>query len=245
MQAFALALIFPHPMIRAQNVLVAPGSTSAATYKISGTIVSALDGTPLGLARVSLADAKNRDQSVWMITSENGHFEFSSIPAGKFSLEGGKKGFLSATYQQHEQFSTAIVTGAGLNTENLILRLSPLSMLSGKIVDESGDPVRTARVVVYVESHNAGVNRIRPACYDETDDQGYYECRRWLRGTITSASPRSLGTPCIPLPRTSTALATRRRAWRGRWTLRIRQLFTTARPTVMAPRLFPSMATNA
>jgi hypothetical protein len=175
-QAFALALIFPHAMIRAQNVLVAPGSASAATYKVSGTIVSALDGAPLGLARVSLADAKNRDQSVWVITSENGHFEFSSIPAGKFSLEGAKKGFLSATYQQHEQFSTAIVTGAGLNTENLTLRLTPLSMLSGKIVDESGDPVRTARVMVYVESHNAGVNRIRPACYDVTDDQGYYEC---------------------------------------------------------------------
>ena len=67
------------------------------------------------------------------------------VPAGKFSLEGAKRGFMGAGYQEHEQFSTAIVTGAGFNTENLVLRLMPLGLLAGRVFDESGDPVRNAQ----------------------------------------------------------------------------------------------------
>ncbi len=73
-----------------------------------------LDGAPLGKARVSLVDTANPANAAWIITSENGRFSFESIPAGKYALEGERRGFLSANYEQHEQFSTAIVTGAGL-----------------------------------------------------------------------------------------------------------------------------------
>jgi hypothetical protein len=130
---------------------------------------------PLGKARVSVFDTSNPADAVWMITSENGRFEFDSLKPGKFSLQGAKRGFIRAAYEQHEQFSTAIVTGAGFDTENLVLRLTPLALLGGKVIDESGDPVRNARVMVYVENHQAGMNRITPANNDSTDDQGSYE----------------------------------------------------------------------
>jgi hypothetical protein len=67
------------------------------------------------------------------------------------------------------------VTGAGFDTENLVLRLTPLALLGGKVIDESGDPVRNARVMLYVENHQAGMNRITPANNGSTDDQGSYE----------------------------------------------------------------------
>ena len=110
-----------------------------------------------------------------MITSENGHFEFGSLKPGKFSLQGAKRGFIPAAYEQHEQFSTAIVTGAGFDTGNLVLRLTPLALLGGKVIDESGDPVRNARVMLYVEDHQAGMNRITRAGNGLSDDQGSYE----------------------------------------------------------------------
>jgi hypothetical protein len=110
-----------------------------------------------------------------MITAENGHFEFSSLAAGKFSLEAAKRGFSSAGYQQHGQFTTAIVTGAGFTTENLVLRLTPLALLRGLVIDEAGDAVRDARVSLYVESHRSGFNRIVRNGSTSTDDQGSYE----------------------------------------------------------------------
>jgi len=159
-RAATLVWLFSSVVVRAQNASGNQGAAPEMAYRISGTIVSAVDGRPLGKARVSLVEATNRVRAVWMITAENGHFEFNSVPAGKFALEGAKRGFLTAGYQQHEQFSTAIVTGAGFNTENLILRLMPLGLLAGRVIDEAGDAVRNAQVRLYVESHRSGFNRI-------------------------------------------------------------------------------------
>jgi hypothetical protein len=171
----ALSLLPASGLVRAQSTGPDRNTTPDAKFKIAGTIVSSLSGTPLGKARVSLIDTRNPSNVLWMITSENGHFEFSSVTSGKFSLEGAKRGFMAGAYDQHEQFSTAIVTGAGFNTENLVLRLTPLALLGGRVIDELGDPVRNARVMLYVENHGEGMNRIARAGNGSTDDQGSYE----------------------------------------------------------------------
>jgi len=170
-----LTLLQSCALLRAQSAPPDRSATPDAKFKVAGTIVSSLSGTPLGNARVSVFDTSNPADAVWMITSENGRFEFGSLKRGKFSLQGAKRGFVRAAYEQHEQFSTAIVTGAGFDTENLVLRLTPLAFLGGKVIDESGDPVRNARVMLYVENNQAGMNRITPADGGSTDDQGSYE----------------------------------------------------------------------
>ena len=88
-----------------------PPASKAPDFKIAGTVVDAMTDAPLAQARVSLADTKNRATVMQLVTSDNGRFEFSNVPSGKFSLQGAKRGYLSAAYDQHEQFSTAIVTG--------------------------------------------------------------------------------------------------------------------------------------
>ncbi|HWY59302.1 MAG TPA: carboxypeptidase-like regulatory domain-containing protein [Terriglobales bacterium] len=148
---------------------------SATSLRIAGTVVSSTGGNPLARARVVIADATNPQNRQSMITSEDGRFEFKSVPPGKYSLQGAKRGFISAGYDEHEQFSTAIVTGAGFDTANLILRLAPSAVLSGKILDEFGDPVRHAAVSLYREDRSAGVGRILKFRADSTDDQGVYE----------------------------------------------------------------------
>jgi uncharacterized protein (DUF2141 family) len=170
-----LTVLHSCALLCAQSSLPDRSAPQDAKFKIAGTIVSSLTRTPLGKARVSLFDTANPADTLWMITSDNGHFEFGSLKPGKFSLQGAKRGFIRAAYEQHEQFSTAIVTGAGFDTENLVLRLTPLALLGGKVIDESGDPVRNARVTLYAENHQAGMNRITPAGGASTDDQGSYE----------------------------------------------------------------------
>jgi hypothetical protein len=174
-RVLGLILLHSCALLRAQSSPPAQSAIPDAKFKIAGTIVSSLTGTPLGKARVSLFDTGNPANEVWMITSENGRFEFGSLKSGKFSLQGAKRGFIPAAYEQHEQFSTAIVTGADFNTENLVLRLTPLALLGGKVIDESGDPVRNASLILYLENHQAGMNRITPADNASTDDQGSYE----------------------------------------------------------------------
>jgi protocatechuate 3,4-dioxygenase beta subunit len=160
-------------------------------YRIAGTVVNARSGSPLARSRVTIVNAKNRQSVRSVITSDDGRFEFH-VPAGKYSLGGAKRGFITASYNQHDQLSSAIVTGADIDSENLVLRLAPNAVLTGKVLDEFGDPVRHAQIMVYRESHSQGVSRFFPSGSASTDDQGRYEVTPLDEGTYfvsAKASP--------------------------------------------------------
>ena len=171
----ALTLFFSCPLLAAQNPPVDQRANNEAKFKIAGTVVSSLTGSPLSQARVTLVDTADRRNSAFIITADNGRFTFAPLGRGKYALEGARRGFIPAAYEQHEQFSTAIVTGIDFNTENLVLRLTPLAQLSGKVIDETGDPIRKANVTLYMENHQAGMKRTVAVDADSTDDEGYYE----------------------------------------------------------------------
>jgi protocatechuate 3,4-dioxygenase beta subunit len=173
--AFGMVLSHSLPIFAAQSSSALPSQSSDTTFRIVGTIVNAIGGNPLARARVTIVDAKNRQKAQWMISSDDGRFDFKQISPGKYSLQGAKRGFIPAFYDEHEGFSTAIVAGAGLDTEHLVLRLDPSAMLSGKILDELGEPVRQATVSLYREDRQVGVGRIIKFRVSMTDDQGGYE----------------------------------------------------------------------
>ena len=158
-----------------------PPRSAPAGYRISGIVVSKIDGHPLDRVRVLLRDSKTRKDAESLITSEDGKFTFEHLSASKYSLEGLKIGFVSAAYEQHDQYSTAIVTGAGLDTENLVLRLSPETIIAGRVIDEAGEPVRHAVVMLYRSDHSQGADQIHMFTSAQTDDLGAYE--------LTSLSP--------------------------------------------------------
>lgn len=148
---------------------------AAASCRIAGILVSASDGHPLSGGRVILANVKDRRASKSVITKEDGGFSFAGLDAGKYSLGALRRGFVPGGFDQHGLFSTAIVTGAGLDTEHLLFRLTPQSYIAGQILDENSDPVRQAIVRLYREDREDGVNQIVPSRSSMTDDLGMYE----------------------------------------------------------------------
>ena len=153
----------------------AGGAKTIGAFRVEGVVVSAKTGAPLAQARVTLVSTKNSREALWMVTHEDGRFEFSGLIAGKYSLQGARRGYISAAYDQHEQFSTAIVTGGEFDTKNLTLRLVPMATLTGSVIDENGEGVRDAQVRLYGESHVSGTTRIIFLRATGTDDQGTFE----------------------------------------------------------------------
>jgi len=185
-------------LIAVQTAAVAQAATNsragdnADAYRIAGTVVSKTDGHLLANARVTISDTKNLQKVEFVITSEDGKYEFKGLPPGKYSLTGRKRGFIPSAYDAHEQFSTAIVTGAGLDTEHLELKLAPDAVVAGKVLDEAGEPVRGARVTVYYDDHGEGISQIHPFRGAQTDDLGVYEITPLRPGTYflsVSAKP--------------------------------------------------------
>jgi Carboxypeptidase regulatory-like domain len=180
--------------VAAQNTTATPqqNPASGAGYKIGGTVVNAITGAPLARANISLADTRNRARMVSVLSSDNGHFEFTELGEGKYSLQGSRGGYLTSSYEQHEQFSTAIVTGAAFATDNLVLRLMPMATILGHVLDEAGEPARDAQVRLFVEEHSTGTSRVSGTRGVSTDDRGYFDIGALSPGTyFLSVSAKS------------------------------------------------------
>jgi hypothetical protein len=189
--ACGLTLLHSSTAFAAQSSGAEQAESPIASFRIAGTIVNAIGGNPLARARVSILDAHNPKNTQSLITAEDGRFAFRVSP-GKYGLQGARRGFITATYDQHEDYSTAIVTGDVFETEHLVLRLAPSALLSGKLLDESGDPIRHATVSLYREDRREGIGRILKFQTAATDDQGAYEFANLDAGTYfvsTTSSP--------------------------------------------------------
>ena len=156
---------------------------AAASYRIAGRTVSAADGHPLEGATVLIVNTKTQKPVASTLSGEDGGFAFTDLRADKYSLQAVKTAYLTSAYDQHENFSTAIVTGAGLDTESLVLRMTPAAILSGRVTDESGDPVRGVSVRLHRENRDEGRSRITQFRNTQTDDLGAYEITSLPPGT--------------------------------------------------------------
>src|ERR1700730_9816899 len=112
-------------------LLQAPSSPqNASNFRVTGTAVDAVSGAPVKEAEVFFT----RGQTTFTaLTQPDGLFVFEHLEAGKYSLSARGKRYELQAFNQHENFSTAIVAGADQNTENLVFRLTPNASVSGQV----------------------------------------------------------------------------------------------------------------
>jgi hypothetical protein len=156
--------------------LPAPAQSPHTEYRVAGTVVSSIDNHPLQHATVDLLEPGDETRPVLQTTTsdEYGHFAFIGVPAGNHVLRGELHNYLRTEYEEHEGFTTGIVTGAGVDTESLILKLNPESVIAGSVHDETSDPVERALLYLLTDS-NAGDGRLSLARNASTDDRGRFE----------------------------------------------------------------------
>ena len=153
-----------------------PASKPATSYRIAGTVVNAASGEPVRRATVAMLSESDRQTVASVETDNEGRFSLDGLAAGKYPLTASKRGFLTAFYDEHYGYHTAIVTGADQETGSLVFRLVPGAVLHGVVTGDGGDPVEGAKVMLFVKPHNHNPGaRITQAGEAATDDTGAYE----------------------------------------------------------------------
>lgn len=152
---------------------------AAGGYRIAGRVVNAVTGEPVRRATVA-ALAEDSSQIVRSVQSDaDGGFVLESLPAGKYPLTASKRGFITAFYDEHDDFNSAIVTGDGQDTSHLVFRLSPGAVLRGVVTADGGDPVENAGVSLYkrqaASGEGAASGQVTPFETTTSDDTGAYE----------------------------------------------------------------------
>jgi hypothetical protein len=145
---------------------------------ISGVVLSALGGQPLEGADVTLLDAKSGTLLAETTSDGEGRFAFSRLADGKYSLRATHRGYIASAFDEHDGFSTAIVTGEGQASTGLRFSIKPLAVIYGTVTDESGDPVQQAQVSLFRQDERNGTGKIVRASATVSDDLGNYEFPR-------------------------------------------------------------------
>ena len=162
-------------------LVLVPGSRAQQANqsgRISGKVVDALSGAPLTRCSVEIEPTDDRGASRSMETGGDGLFAFDGVAEGKYRLSASKRGYLPQAYEQHDNFSTAIVVRSGLQSEGLIFKVIPQAVITGVVTDEHGDPVRRAQVRLYKDEDRAGIRSTVQRQNAMTDDRGVYELAR-------------------------------------------------------------------
>lgn len=149
------------------------------TAVIRGQIVSADTGAPIRRAQVRISSPEARESRV-AATDAQGRFEVKELPAGRYTINASKAGFVTLQYGQRRpsESGTPIELGNGQALDKLTIALPRGSVLGGRITDEFGEPVANASVIAMRYSYAGGGRRLTAApgsnSRDTTDDQGHY-----------------------------------------------------------------------
>jgi hypothetical protein len=108
----------------------------------------------------------------------HGHFTVTLPSAGSWRLTATARGFVSQAYDAHPPYASAIVLTPEAPTKDLEFRISPEASIVGVVLDEAGEPVRNAQVMLQTVPKPspggpapAGTTRGNA----RTDDRGMYE----------------------------------------------------------------------
>jgi carboxypeptidase family protein len=152
---------------------------SQHTYRIAGVVVDAATGAPVPHATVSVFQDAEETQSV---SGEDGRFVFSALAAAKYPLSATARGYVHEGYQQHGAYTTGIAVGNGLDSEHLVFRLHRQAVITGRVTDEYGEPLRQAQIILLGFENGTGSRAPSERARTLTNDLGEYRFPHLLPG---------------------------------------------------------------
>ncbi len=179
----------------------APGTTSSSrstsatrtsgTAVIRGRVVRSDTGQPLRGAQVRVF----AEGPYAVLTDESGRYEISGLPAGRHTLAASKGGFVQMAHGQRRPYGTGrpLTIADGQALERIDFSLPPGGVITGRIVDEAGEPIVRATVSVMRIAFANGRRQPTGVGGAQTDDRGEFRIFGLPRGEYLVQA--SLGTP--------------------------------------------------
>ena len=138
-------------------ILAAAAQTGAdASGALAGRVVNAQTGEPVRRANVTLqivsSAAGSSPQGPRMfnaVTGSDGQFRFERLAPGEYMVSAERTGFItgSPTGSGRRRMGTPVQIHDGESTE-VELALQPTAVISGRVLDEDGEPALRAHVML-------------------------------------------------------------------------------------------------
>jgi len=145
---------------------------------IRGRITAAETGRPLRRAQISIAGfglgaGERRTTS----TNLRGEYELRDLPAGRYTISVTRSGYLAWEYGRRApgEPGKTLQVDEGAILEKIDLAMPRAGIITGRVIDETGEPVPGVNVWIMRSEFYRGRRKLVPATSSaQSDDTGHY-----------------------------------------------------------------------
>jgi carboxypeptidase family protein len=146
----------------------------SSTASLEGKVVKEPGAEPLKKAIIELIGENQEESGNYTATSDQeGHFKITGIRAGRYHLFVERAGYLEVDDKHRHSTGLTLSCDAGQDVKDQILRMLPAAIITGRVVDEEGDPMTD--VQVWISRKRSGSRfKLDAAGSAQTNDLGEY-----------------------------------------------------------------------
>jgi len=178
---------------------LAQTSSPAEKGGISGSVIN-VAGEALRRATVRLTPTPSglptgsRGSDLTTETDSQGNFAFDEIAPGRYSLSASRAGYIAAIYSTPRGY--VLTMAPGQKMAGVVLKLTPQSIIAGRVIDEDGEPMPGTTVsILRAAVSRDGQTSPAPLSSFSTDADGAFAIRVGPGRYFISAAVAQLATP--------------------------------------------------
>jgi protocatechuate 3,4-dioxygenase beta subunit len=164
---------------------------------VEGVVTNSVSSAPIKKAVVTLRSLSS-NSGYQALSDTAGRFRFDNVTPGDYGLWAGAQGYVRNSGRLLAP-SQAVSVAEEKTIKDFAIRLEPLGTISGKVLDENGDPVPGAAADGLQYSYSREGAQLAHRAMSTTNDRGEYrlfdlEPGRWyLRVTKSMVQPNAKG----------------------------------------------------
>ena len=158
----------------------AAAQSAKGTGVITGRVVSDT-GRPLRRARITVSSPDlGAGSSRSTSTDLSGRYEIKELPAARYRVQVTRSGFLPLDYGQRRpgEQGRPVQLAEGQTVEKIDFALPRMSVITGRVSDELGEPIEGVTVLAMRSLFFEGRRKLVPVTQAQTDDQGEYRLQK-------------------------------------------------------------------
>ncbi len=153
--------------------------------RVDGIVINSLNGEPVRKATVVLR-ARDADHGLSYAdeTDANGHFSIVDVEPGEYAVTAEHPDFFQRSSGATGAPPPNIKIETGQQVNDYKIRLTPLGVVTGRVLDSDGDPVSGAIVNALRSMYSAGKKQLRMVDQVQTGENGEFRLFGLRPGTL-------------------------------------------------------------
>jgi len=164
-----------------------PAAQAAKPATVAGRIVNATTGAPIRRVSVTLRPfgapggagfvGEAMPAAPYAATTDaEGKFRIEQVEPGSYRLMAERQGFVRQQYgaRRNSMMGMTVKVAAGQELTDLNFKLTPHAVITGRVLDEEGEPLARAQVQVMRRGYFRGKQQMMPVSMGQSIDTGEF-----------------------------------------------------------------------